>query len=101
VTRRLFYVALGATVGVLVVRKLTRAAQRVTPAGVQSSVAGALTGLTEAVREFTVEVREAMAEREVELRDALGLDGRNDDIDAHAFGAPTPARTVHSSSSGA
>ncbi|MCU1692957.1 MAG: hypothetical protein JWM64_2048 [Frankiales bacterium] len=84
-TRRLFYVALGATVGVLVVRKLTKAAQRVTPAGVQQSIAGGLAGLTDAVREFTAEVKDAMAEREVELRDALGLDGSNDDIDAHTF----------------
>jgi Family of unknown function (DUF6167) len=86
VTRRLFYVALGATVGVLVVRRLSQAAQRLTPAGVQGSVSGALGGLTEAVREFTAEVKGAMAEREVELRDALGLDGTNDDIDAHTFG---------------
>ena len=86
-TRRLFYVALGATVGVLVVRKLTQAAARVTPAGVQQSIAGSLAGLTDALREFTAEVRDAMAEREVELRDALGLDGTNDDIDAHTFGS--------------
>ena len=84
-TRRLFYVALGASVGVLLVRRLTQAAQRVTPAGVQQSIAGALSGLTDAVREFSAEVGEAMAEREVELRDALGLDGTNDDIDAHVF----------------
>lgn len=84
-TRRLFYVALGATAGVLIVRKLTQAAQKVTPAGVQQSIAGSLAGLTDAIREFTAEVRDAMAEREVELRDALGLDGTNDDIDAHAF----------------
>ena len=85
-TRRLFYVALGATVGVLVVRKLTQAAQRVTPAGVQQSVAGGLGNLADAIRDFTAEVRDAMAEREVELRDALGLDGTNDDIDSHTFG---------------
>ena len=77
--------ALGAAAGVLLVRKLTQAAQRVTPAGVQQSIAGSLSGLTDAVREFTAEVRGAMAEREVELRDALGLDGTNDDIDAHSF----------------
>ena len=85
-TRRLFYVALGATAGVLLVRKLTQAAQRVTPAGVQQSIAGSLSGLTDAVRAFTSEVTAAMAEREVELRDALGLDGTNDDIDAHTYG---------------
>ena len=85
-TRRLFYVALGASVGILVVRKLTQAAQRVTPAGVQDSIVGALGGLTDALRDFTAEVKDAMAEREVELRHALGLDGTNDDIDAHTFG---------------
>jgi hypothetical protein len=86
VTRRLFYVALGATVGILVVRRLTQAAQRMTPAGVQSSLAGAIDNLGDGFREFAQAVREGMAEREVELRDALGLDGSNDDIDAHTFG---------------
>ncbi len=85
-TRRLFYVALGATVGVLVVRKLSAAARKVTPAGVQGSLADALGNLGDGVREFAEAVREAMAEREVELRDALGLDGANDDIDAHTYG---------------
>ena len=84
-TRRLFYVALGATVGVLVVRKLTKAAQRVTPAGVQQSLAGSISSLGDAIRDFAAEVKDAMAEREVELRDALGLDGTNDDIDAHTY----------------
>ena len=85
-SRRLFYVTLGAVAGVLLVRKLTSTAQRFTPAGVQQSIAGGLAGLADAVRDFTAEVRDAMAEREVELRDALGLDGSNDDIDAHTFG---------------
>jgi hypothetical protein len=87
VTRRVFYLALGATVGVLVVRKLSAAAARMTPAGLQGSLAGALNNLGDGVREFAEAVREAMAEREVELRDALGLDGSNDEIDAHTYGA--------------
>ena len=80
--RRLFYVAMGAVAGVLVVRRLTRTAQRFTPAGVQDSIVGALGGLTEAVREFSEAVREGMAEREVELRASLGLDGSHDVVDA-------------------
>lgn len=80
--RRVFYIALGAVAGVLIVRKLTTAAQRFTPAGVQDSVAGALGGLTEAVREFSDAVREGMAEREAELRVSLGLDGSHDVVDA-------------------
>jgi hypothetical protein len=81
-TRRLFYIALGATVGVLVVRKVSQTAQRFTPAGVQSSMTGALGGLGEAIREFTTEMREAMAEREDQLRTELGLDGRHDVVDS-------------------
>jgi outer membrane lipoprotein-sorting protein len=81
VTRRLVYIAFGAAVGVLVVSRVTRAAQRLTPAGVQSSIAGSLSGLTDAVREFTQVVREGMAEREQELRVTLGLDGTHDLVD--------------------
>ena len=80
--RRLFYIALGAVAGVLVVRKLTQTAQRFTPEGVQTSVASALGGLTESLREFTELVREGMAEREAELRVSLGLDGTHDVVDA-------------------
>ncbi|GAC1445647.1 MAG: hypothetical protein NVSMB55_27800 [Mycobacteriales bacterium] len=81
-TRRMFYLALGATVGVLVVRKASHAAARFTPAGVQSSLTGALGGLGDALREFTETVREGMAEREELLRVELGLDGRHDVVDS-------------------
>ena len=73
-TRRLFYIALGATAGVLVVRKASQAAQRFTPAGVSQGVAGAIGGLGDALRGFGEEVRLGMAQRELELREALGLD---------------------------
>ena len=74
-SRRLVYIAFGAAIGVLVVRKVTQAATRFTPAGVQSSLAGSFSGLTEAIRDFSGDLREAMAEREDELRLSLGLDG--------------------------
>ena len=80
-TRRLFYVALGASVGILVVQRAGRAARRFTPAGVQGSVAGALGGLTDAIREFGAEVRAGMTEREQLLRTDLGLDGTHDVVD--------------------
>ena len=80
-TRRLVYIAFGAAVGVLVVQRATKAAKRFTPAGVQTSIAGSLAGLTEAVRDFTAELRVAMAEREEELRVTLGLDGSHDVVD--------------------
>ena len=81
-SRRLVYIAFGAAVGILVVQRATRAAKRFTPAGVQSSIAGSLSGLTEAIREFSVDLREVMAEREDELRVTLGLDGTHDVVDA-------------------
>jgi len=74
--RRLFWLALGATVGVLLVRKLTRAAESLTPRGLAASVSGSLSGLTEAVRDFADEVREGMAAREAELMEGTGIDGR-------------------------
>ncbi len=81
-TRRMFYVALGATVGILVVQRATRAAKRFTPAGMQGSLAGAFGGLGDAIRDFGAEVRIGMAEREQLLRTDLGLDGTHDVVDS-------------------
>ena len=81
-TRRMFYIALGATVGILVVRKASAAAKKFTPAGVQSSVTGAFGGFGEAIRDFGASVREGMAEREEQLRTELGLDGTHDVVDS-------------------
>ena len=78
---RLFYVALGATVGILVVRKASAAAERYTPASVQERATAGAGGLVEAIKEFTAELKLAMAEREDELRTALGLDGSPDVVD--------------------
>jgi hypothetical protein len=63
-------VALGATAGVLVVRKLTKTAQSYTPEG----MAQGLSGIGEGLREMAQVVREAMQERDAELRLALGVD---------------------------
>jgi hypothetical protein len=66
---RVFYISLGAAAGVLAVRRLTRAAQSLSP----QSLAGSF---VQSVEDFAADVREAMAEREDELRDALGLNDR-------------------------
>jgi Family of unknown function (DUF6167) len=68
--KRVFWIALGATAGVLVVRKLQKTAHAYTPAGLAESAQGLGAGL----RYFADEVRAGMAEREIELRDALGID---------------------------
>ena len=81
-TRRLVYIAFGAAVGVLVVQRASKAARRFTPAGVQQSLAGSFSGLADAVRDFSADLRVVMAEREDELRATLGLDGTHDVVDA-------------------
>jgi hypothetical protein len=72
--RRLFWVALGATIGVLVVRKVTKTAQAYSPSGMAQGLSGSISDLAEGLREMAETVREGMAERETELRYALGLD---------------------------
>jgi hypothetical protein len=72
--RRLFWVALGATVGALIVRKVTKAAQAYSPTGMAQGLSGGLSDLGEGLREMAEAVREGMGERETELRLALGID---------------------------
>jgi hypothetical protein len=68
---RLFYIAFGAGLGVVVVRRVARAASALSPQSVGGS-------LVQSVQEFLADVREGMAEREEEIRTALGLDGVED-----------------------
>jgi hypothetical protein len=78
VTRRLFYIALGASVGVLVVRRVSAAAEQWQPDNLARR-------LTIAIEDFLADVRESMAEREDELRSSLGLDGSHDVVDANTL----------------
>jgi hypothetical protein len=73
--RRLFWLAMGITIGALIVRKLSAAAQKLTPGGMAGSISQSLADLAESIRGFSTDVREAMAEREAELREGVGLDG--------------------------
>jgi hypothetical protein len=68
--RRLFWLALGATVGVLLVRKISKTADAISPDG----LVRALNGLGDSLRDFAEAVRGGMADREEELRIALGVD---------------------------
>ncbi|MGY1603604.1 hypothetical protein [Geodermatophilus sp. SYSU D00815] len=72
--RRLFWLAMGITIGALVVRKLSAAAEKMTPAGILGSLADGLRELAEAIGDFGADVRAAAAEREAELRAGTGLD---------------------------
>jgi hypothetical protein len=72
--RRLFWVALGATVGVLIVHKVTKTARAYSPSGMAQGLSGGLSELGDGLREMAQAVREGMTERETELRYALGID---------------------------
>lgn len=68
--RRLFWLVLGVTVGILVVRRVEKLSRKATPAGIGESLAGGV----DAVRDLADAVREGMAAREAELRAALTSD---------------------------
>ena len=70
--RRIFWLALGVTVGALVVRKLSSAAEQLTPRGLSQS----LRGLSDAFTDFADEVRAGMSAREAELVEGAGIDGK-------------------------
>ncbi len=72
--RRLFWTAFGATMGVLAVRRVSQAAEALAPPALAQSLSSSLYVLADAVRDFTEQVREGMAEREAELCADLGLD---------------------------
>lgn len=91
--RRLFWVALGAAAGVVAVRRVARAAQTFTPQGL-SNRAG---GIGDKLRAFAEEVRAGMAEREGELRDALGLDEQRT-LDPHTAAEVTTHPTRRTTS---
>jgi hypothetical protein len=72
--RRLFWLAMGVTIGVLVVRKLSSAAEKLTPQSIAGQLIEGLRDLADAIGDFGADVRAAAAEREVELRAGTGLD---------------------------
>jgi hypothetical protein len=76
--KRLFWLAMGVTIGALVVRKVSRTLERLTPRGLANGLGAGLSELAEAIRDFAADVRDAMSEREIELRQATGLDGRTE-----------------------
>ena len=72
--KRLFYLAVGAGVGVAAFRRASRAARKLTPAGLAGSAGGAVSGLRGSIRGFVDDVRVGMVERETELHEAMASD---------------------------
>ncbi|HEY0619725.1 MAG TPA: DUF6167 family protein [Kribbella sp.] len=72
--KRIVWFIIGTLVGVYVVTRLKRRAQALAPESLQASAEK----MASAIRHFGDEVRAGMAERETELRDALGIDTATD-----------------------
>ncbi|MEO6957303.1 MAG: DUF6167 family protein [Antricoccus sp.] len=73
--RRIFWLAMGITIGVLAVRKMTKAVESLRPDSLATKTGNALAEFGVGLRGFTDEVRLSMQQREVELRDSVGFDG--------------------------
>jgi uncharacterized protein DUF6167 len=87
--RRVLWMAVGATVAIVVVRRVNRALDAASPEGIGRS----LTSAVDARRDLADDVRAAMAEREQELRVALGVDpGTMDAEDAPGAGRSPQGR---------
>ena len=68
--KRILWFIIGTAVGVYAVTRLKKRAQLLAPDSLQQSAEK----VASAIRHFGDEVRAGMAERETELRDALGID---------------------------
>jgi hypothetical protein len=77
--KSLFWAALGASVGILVVTKASKTFRKMSPAGLADSASGVPGRLTGAWSDLTEDIRSAAAEREFELYRALGVDVPEDD----------------------
>jgi hypothetical protein len=94
--RRLFWLAMGITIGALLVRKLSRAAEKLTPQGIAGALVEGLRDLADAIGEFGADIRAAAADREAELRAGTGLDAPLPSVEqAELPGRPSGRRGAH------
>lgn len=70
---RIFWFAVGAGATVFVVVKARQVAQQAAPRAIGQRVSESAGGVRTRAQDFAGQVRAAMAEREAELRDTLGL----------------------------
>jgi hypothetical protein len=83
--RRVFWMTVGAVAAIYVLRRVERALDAASPEGIGRS----LTAAVDSVRELADDVRDAMAQREQELRVALGVEpGTMDAEDASSQRRP-------------
>ena len=73
--RRLFWLVMGITIGVLVVRKASKAVERLTPDHLANRTGNVLADFGASMKKFADDVRVSMEQREIELREGVGFDG--------------------------
>jgi hypothetical protein len=71
VLKRMIWVGIGIAVGVVAVRKITKAAESVTPGGVAERVGDAGAEMRASFKAFWADVSEAKQAKEAELFDAI------------------------------
>jgi hypothetical protein len=76
--RRMFWFLTGAATGVWATTKVNRALRRLSPESLAATAADRALETGARLRTFAHDVRAGMAQREVELQDALGLTGADD-----------------------
>jgi hypothetical protein len=74
VIKRVFWVALGASVGIVAVNRATKTARKLAPANLAETATGVPGRIATAWQDFAEDVRSAAAEREFELYHTLGMD---------------------------
>jgi hypothetical protein len=72
--KRMFWVALGASAGIVAVNRATKAAKKLSPGNLADSATDMPNRISAAWQDFAEDVRSAAAEREFELYHTLGVD---------------------------
>jgi hypothetical protein len=89
--RRMFWFSAGAATGVWATTKVNRALRRLTPESLAAQAAERAVEAGHRLKEFALEVKAGMAQRESELNDALGIGPREE---AQARQLPAQRRTA-------
>ncbi|WP_093801855.1 DUF6167 family protein [Streptomyces sp. Wb2n-11] len=76
--RRTFWFTAGAAAGVWATTKVNRKLKQLTPESLAAQAADKAVEAGHRLKEFALDVKAGMAQREAELGEALGLDPQND-----------------------
>jgi hypothetical protein len=93
--RRTFWFTAGAAAGVWATTKVNRKLRQLTPDSLAAQAADKAVAAGHRLKEFALDVKAGMAQRETELNDALGLHPDDHDRDLPAPRRPVALGTKH------